>query len=73
MLNFLSTSLAVYVQKNIGARSFCTKLALRAWSVQKRPWSDISYIGVAWSYIGVAWRAFKTNAMTEKNLYYWKK
>ena len=26
----------------IGARSFCTKLGLRAWSVQKTPWSDIS-------------------------------
>ena len=31
-----------YVQRNIGPRSFCTKLALRARSVQKSPRSDIS-------------------------------
>ena len=35
IINFLLTSLARYVQRNIGPRSFCTNLALRARSVQK--------------------------------------
>ena len=34
IINFLLTSLARYVQRNIGPRSFCTNLALRAGSVQ---------------------------------------
>ena len=34
-VNFLLTSLARSLQKNIGPRSFCTNLALRARSVQK--------------------------------------
>ena len=42
IINFLLTSLARYVQRNIGPRSFCTNLALRVRSVQKRPRSDIS-------------------------------
>jgi hypothetical protein len=42
IINFLLTSLARHVQTNIGPRSFCTNLALRARSVQKRPRSDIS-------------------------------
>ena len=42
IINFLLTSLARYVQRNIGPRSFCTNLALQAQSVQKRPRSDIS-------------------------------
>ena len=39
-INFLLTSLARYVQRNIGPRSFCTNLAIRARSVQKKPRSD---------------------------------
>jgi hypothetical protein len=35
IINFLLTSLARSLQKNIGPRSFCTNLALRARSVQK--------------------------------------
>ena len=35
IINFLLTSLARYVQRNIGPPSFCTNLALPAWSVQK--------------------------------------
>jgi hypothetical protein len=42
IINFLLTSLARYVQRNIGPRSFCTNLALRARSVQKSPRSDIA-------------------------------
>jgi hypothetical protein len=42
IINFLLTSLARYVQRNIGPQSFCTNLALRARSVQRRPRSDIS-------------------------------
>jgi hypothetical protein len=42
IINILLTSLARYVQRNIGPRSFFTNLALRARSVQKRPRSDIS-------------------------------
>jgi hypothetical protein len=42
IINFLLTPLARYVQRNIGPQSFCTNLALRARSVQKRPRSDIS-------------------------------
>jgi hypothetical protein len=41
IINFLLTSLAWSLQRNIGPRSFCTNLALRARSVQKRPRSDI--------------------------------
>jgi hypothetical protein len=36
------SSLARYVQKNIGPQSFCKNHALRPRSVQKRPQSDIS-------------------------------
>ena len=36
IINFLLTSLARYVQRNIGPQSFCTNLALRARSVQKK-------------------------------------
>jgi hypothetical protein len=35
IINFLLTLLAWYVQRNIGPRSFCINLALRARSVQK--------------------------------------
>ena len=38
IINFLLTSLARYVQRNIGPRSFCTNLT----PVQKRLRSDIS-------------------------------
>ena len=39
---FIKTSLAQCVQRNIGLRSFCTNLAIRDRSIQKRPRSDIS-------------------------------
>jgi hypothetical protein len=42
IINFLLTSLALSLQTNIGPRIFCTNLALRARSVQKRPRPDIS-------------------------------
>jgi hypothetical protein len=42
IINFLLTSFARYVQRNIGPQSFRTNVALRARSVQKRPRSDIS-------------------------------
>ena len=35
IINFLLTSLARYVQRNIGPRSFCTNVALPARSVQR--------------------------------------
>ena len=42
IINFLLTSLARNAQRNIGSRSFCTNLVLRARSVQRRPGSNIS-------------------------------
>ena len=42
IINFLLTSLARCVQINIGPQPFCTNLALRSRSVEKRPWSKIS-------------------------------
>ena len=36
IINFLLTSLAWSLQRNIGPWSLCTNLALRAWSVQKK-------------------------------------
>jgi hypothetical protein len=42
IINFLLTSLARCVQTNIGPQPFCTNLALRSRSVEKRPWSEIS-------------------------------
>jgi hypothetical protein len=51
IINFLLTSLARYLQINIGPRSFCTNLALRARSVRKRPRSAMVF-GCEWFLVG---------------------
>jgi hypothetical protein len=50
IINFLLTSLARYVERNIGPRSFCTNIALRARSAQKK--TSVWYFSVQTSRSG---------------------